>query len=83
MADEGKQNIIQIAPFLRSAIQGLIRTKAMLKKSFRTVGDVMALGQSGPPVGELLPFDGIGSHDAWGKPEVWDHGTIRCMPMQV
>jgi hypothetical protein len=70
MANEGKQNIIQIAAFLRGAIQGLIWTEAMLKKSFSTVGDVMTLGQSGPPVGELLPFARIGSHDAWSKREV-------------
>jgi hypothetical protein len=68
MANEGKQDIIQVAPFLRRAIQGLVRAETLLKKSCSPVGHVMTLGQSGPPVGELLPFDGIGSHDVWRKP---------------
>ena len=63
MANEGKENIIEIAAFLCGAIQGLIRAEAMLEKSFSAVRNVMALGQSGPPLGELLPFDGIGSHE--------------------
>jgi hypothetical protein len=38
---------------------------------------MMPLGQAGPPVGKLLPFDRIGSHDTWIKSEASSHGTIR------
>jgi hypothetical protein len=77
MPNESKKNIIQVSAFLRGAIQGPVWAEAVLKQLFNAVGDVMALGQSRPPVGELLPFDGIGSHDAWIKSEACGHGTIR------
>ena len=64
MANEGEQNIIQVAAFLRGAIQGTLWAEAVMKELFRAVGDVMALDQGGPPMGELLPFDGIRSHGA-------------------
>ena len=83
MANQGKQNIIEIAAFLCGAIQGLIGAEAMLKKSFSAPSDVMALGQSGPPLGELLPFDGIGSHEWAASREVSNYGTIRWMPKQA
>ena len=77
MSNEGEQNIIQVSAFLRGAIQGSVWAEAVLKQLFNAVGDVMALGQSRPPVGELLPFDGIGSHDVWIRSEPCGHGTIR------
>ena len=77
MSNESKKNIIQVAAFLRGAIQGPVWAEAVLKQLLNAVGDVMALGQSRPPVGELLPFEGIGSHDVWVKSEACGHGTIR------
>ena len=64
MSNESKKNIIQVAAFLGGAIQGPVWAEAVMKELFRAVGDVMALGQCGPPMGELLPFDGIRSHGA-------------------
>ena len=77
MANESKKNILQIAAFLRGAIQGPVWAEAVLKQLLNAVGDVMALCQSRPPFGELLPFDGIRSHDVWIKSEACGHGTIR------
>ena len=83
MANEGEQNIIQVAAFLGGAIQCPAWAKAVMKELFRAVGDVMALGQGGPPMGELLPFDGIRSHGARIRLKACGHGTIRWMAMQV
>ena len=77
MSKEGKQNIIQIATFLRSPIQGMVRAKSLLKKTFGTVGDTVVLRQSGPPLRETLPFDGVENHGTGNKSEGSGHGTIR------
>lgn len=77
MSNKSKKNIIQVSTFLRGAIQGPVWAEAVLKQLFNAIGDVVTLGQSRPPVGELLPFDGIGSHDVWIKSKTCGHGTIR------
>ncbi len=77
MPYQRKENIVQVAAFLRSAIQGTLWAEAVMKELFRAVGDVMALGQGGPPMGELLPFDGIRSHGARIGLKACGHGTIR------
>ena len=77
MSNKSKEDIIQVAPFFGGAIQGLVWTHALLKEFFGTVSHVMALGQGSPPLSELLPFDGIGSHGIWIKPKVFGNGTIR------
>ena len=64
MSNEGKQNIIQVPTFLCGAIQGLIGSETLLEKLLRTVGNMMVVCQRRPPGSELLPFEGIGSHDA-------------------
>lgn len=70
MSNEGKQNIIQVPAFLCGAIQSLIGSEALLEKLFSTVSNVMVLCQRRPPGRELLPFEGIGSHDAEVKLKV-------------
>lgn len=77
MPNQRKEDIIQVAAFLGGAIQGLIWAQAPVEKFFSAVGHMMPLGQAGPPVGKLLPFDRIGSHDTWIKSEASSHGTIR------
>lgn len=75
MTNEGEEQVIQVAAFFRRAIEDLVGSQALPKELFSAFGDVMALGQSGPPVGELLPFDGIGSHDRSIRAEICAHGT--------
>lgn len=75
MANQGKQQIIQVAAFLRGTIQGLVWAQALPEELISSFGDVMAQSQSRPPVGELLPFNGIGSHDSSIKAETCGHGT--------